>query len=114
MNNRKDPHAAALGHRGGLARFSKLSPLQRSHLGQKAAKARWAKSRESLATGKFLPLLRLRKRWSQRQLAERSGVSKSEIIRLEAGKVSPRWFTVVRLAKALEVDEKTLLEGGNG
>jgi hypothetical protein len=46
----KNPHAVALGRLGGLkggkARFSKLTPAQRSELGRKAILARWAKRRK--------------------------------------------------------------------
>jgi len=49
---------------------------------------------------------------SQKRLSGMAGISESEIHRLETGKTRPRWFTVVRLAKALNVDEKTLLGGG--
>jgi hypothetical protein len=41
----KDPAAVALGRRGGLkggkARAEKMTPIQRKHSAQKAAKARW-------------------------------------------------------------------------
>ena len=45
----KDPHAVALGRKGGLkggkARAKKLTTEQRSEIARKAAKARWAKAR---------------------------------------------------------------------
>ena len=44
---RKNPHAVALGRKGGLkggvARAANLSPEQRSRIAQDAAKARWKK-----------------------------------------------------------------------
>lgn len=37
----KDPHAAALGQRGGLKRMKQLSAQERSALARHAAKTRW-------------------------------------------------------------------------
>jgi hypothetical protein len=42
--NGKNPHAVALGQRGGKARVHKLSAEQRKEIARKAAKARWAKA----------------------------------------------------------------------
>jgi hypothetical protein len=39
----KDPAAASLGKRGGLARAKKLNPLELSEQGRKAVLARWEK-----------------------------------------------------------------------
>ena len=45
----KDPHAVALGRRGGKkggkARAAKMTPEQRSEAARKAARARWGKPR---------------------------------------------------------------------
>ena len=41
----KDPHAVALGRKGGDARMHKLTPAQRSDIAQKAAKTRWSKAK---------------------------------------------------------------------
>lgn len=47
---RKDPHAVALGRRGGLkggpARAEKLSPERRSEIARQAAAARWGTKHE--------------------------------------------------------------------
>ncbi len=43
--------------------------------------------------------------WTQEELAKASGVSLSQIIRLEAGKSRARPSTVRKLAKALEVED---------
>lgn len=47
----KDPAAVALGRKGGLkggkARAEKLTPEERSEIAKKAARARWAKTRNS-------------------------------------------------------------------
>ncbi len=37
----KDPHAAALGQRGGLKRMEQLNAAERSALARHAAKSRW-------------------------------------------------------------------------
>ncbi len=41
----KDPSAVALGRRGGKARMHKLTPEQRKSIAQKAARARWSKTK---------------------------------------------------------------------
>lgn len=49
-SKKKNPHAVALGRLGGLkggkARFARLTAQQKSELGRKAVKARWAKARK--------------------------------------------------------------------
>lgn len=47
---------------------------------------------------------------SQEQVAERSGVHATEVSRIEAGKRDPRVSTVLRLAKAVELNPGQLLE----
>jgi hypothetical protein len=42
----KDPHAVALGRKGGKARIHKMTPEQRSDIARKAVLARWAKHRK--------------------------------------------------------------------
>lgn len=48
----KNPHAVALGRlggqKGGKARAAKLSPTRKAAIARKAAKARWAKQRDSV------------------------------------------------------------------
>jgi hypothetical protein len=39
----KDPHAVALGRKGGKARIQKMTPEQRREIARKAVLARWAK-----------------------------------------------------------------------
>jgi general stress protein YciG len=39
----KDPHAVALGRKGGKARLQKLTPERRSEIARKAVLTRWAK-----------------------------------------------------------------------
>jgi len=41
-NDGKDPHAKALGAKGGKARASKLTAKQRSEIARNAAKKRWS------------------------------------------------------------------------
>jgi transcriptional regulator with XRE-family HTH domain len=47
---------------------------------------------------------------TQRELAAKSGVGLSTIVRLEQSKQIPRFSTVRKLAAALEVDPKELME----
>jgi len=42
----KDPHAVALGKKGGKARIQKMTPEQRSEIARKAVLARWAKHKK--------------------------------------------------------------------
>lgn len=48
--------------------------------------------------------LRLRRLWSQHELAQRSGAAVRTIINLETGQRVPRLQTMRRIAEALEVD----------
>ena len=48
-------------------------------------------------------VLRLSMRLSQEKLGSISSISQSEISRLEAGKVQPRWFTVEALARVFKM-----------
>jgi hypothetical protein len=45
MEKKKDPHAVALGRKGGKARLQKLTSEQRREIARKAVTARWAKAR---------------------------------------------------------------------
>ena len=55
--------------------------------------------------------VRLAKKLSQSQVAERSGIHVTEVSRIERGLRDPRLSTVVRLARALGIKPGTLLEG---
>jgi len=48
--------------------------------------------------------LRIRRLWSQGELARRAGVAVRTIINIETGKRVPRLLTMRRIAEALEVD----------
>ncbi len=54
--------------------------------------------------------LREAKGLSLRTLAEKAGVDFSEIYRIEAGKVTPRFATLEKLAKALGISVRDLIE----
>lgn len=54
---------------------------------------------------------RLESGLSQSELADRAGVSHSEIYRLEAGTREPRLGTVVELARGLGIDTSELVAG---
>ncbi len=57
-----------------------------------------------------LSFYRLRKGWSQKQLADKVNTSQPYIARLEAGGVDPQVSTLRRVAAALEVSLAELLE----
>jgi hypothetical protein len=46
MGTKKNPHAVALGKKGGKARAAKLSKEELSRQGRKAVMARWARTRD--------------------------------------------------------------------
>jgi DNA-binding XRE family transcriptional regulator len=46
---------------------------------------------------------------SQRELAERAGMARLSVIRIEAGRVRPRMWTIRRLAETLRVDPADLI-----
>ncbi len=60
--------------------------------------------------GLRLPAVRKKKGLSLRQLAEKSGVAFGAINRIELGKTTPRLETLERLAKALGVSVRDLIE----
>ena len=60
--------------------------------------------------GSNLRAARKKRRWTQEELSERSGVQAGEISRMEAGKRDPQVSTVEKLAAALEVPPGQLLE----
>ena len=57
-----------------------------------------------------LKALRERRGLTQEQLAEKSGVGRSHLARLETGKQDPTLSTLEKLAKALKVDVAKLLK----
>ena len=59
--------------------------------------------------GDNLKVVRTRRLLTQVQLAEKSGVNQVTIARIERNQVDPRFSTMRRLAKALDVDPTELL-----
>lgn len=59
--------------------------------------------------GQKIRSLRLRRFWTQEQLAEASGVGRVTVARLEAGSGTPRLRTVRALADALDVEPQELV-----
>lgn len=59
---------------------------------------------------KVLARLREERGWSQEQLAHKAGLTASAYNRIEAGKASPGWSTVVRLAEGLGVSLRELVD----
>ncbi len=59
--------------------------------------------------GDKLKEARTRRLMTQVQLADKSGVNQVTIARIERNQVDPRFSTIRRLAKALDVDPTALL-----
>jgi len=53
---------------------------------------------------------RIRRLWSQRELARRANVAERTVINIETGQRVPRLLTMRRIADALEVDWKEVDE----
>jgi transcriptional regulator with XRE-family HTH domain len=60
--------------------------------------------------GNRLKALRIRRALTQEELAQRAGLSKNAVNRLEVDKAEPRMSTLRKLAKALDVDPAELIE----
>jgi transcriptional regulator with XRE-family HTH domain len=59
--------------------------------------------------GERLKTLRIRQALTQEELAERAGLSKNAVNRLEVDKAEPRMSTLRKLAQALGVDPSELV-----
>ena len=68
---------------------------------------------EVLYIGDRLRLLRKRSLMTQEQLAERSDVAVSTIIRIERNQVEPHGSTIRKLAEALGVEPHELVKGAS-
>lgn len=53
---------------------------------------------------------RLRKGFSQEELAEKCDISRNSISLIETGKLNPTIIKIIDIAKALEVDVNTLIK----
>lgn len=61
--------------------------------------------------GTYISELRTEKKWSQRELADKSGISNTEISRLESGKrAKPNPATLRSLADALQAEYRELMK----
>lgn len=66
---------------------------------------------EVLYIGDRLRDLRKRALMSQRELAKRSGVGVTTVVRIERNQVEPQGRTIRKLAEALDVDPAELVRG---
>ena len=65
----------------------------------------------AIEIGAYIADLRNEKKWSQRELAEKSGISNTEISRIEAGKrTKPTPATLRALSDALQVEYSDLMK----
>jgi transcriptional regulator with XRE-family HTH domain len=62
-----------------------------------------------MTTSERIKQLREEKGWSQRCLAKRTGLANSTISRIESGQDDWKFFTLERIAIALDVDAVTLI-----
>ena len=62
--------------------------------------------------GLRLKKVRQRKGFSIRALADKCGIGFATVYRIEAGRTTPRFDTLEKLAKALGVSVKDLIENG--
>jgi transcriptional regulator with XRE-family HTH domain len=65
-----------------------------------------------LSRGELIRLLRRRKGWTQRELAQRAGVTQTTIVRLERGDTEPVISTIRKVAEALGVPPAEILGEG--
>jgi len=61
--------------------------------------------------GKNLRRLREERLLTQAELAERAGIALSSLVRVENDQVDPRFTTIRKLARALDVDHRELTKG---
>jgi transcriptional regulator with XRE-family HTH domain len=67
-----------------------------------------------LNIGRQIKERRLRKSWTQEQLAEASGQDRGKVARLEAGKLdNPTLKTLLAISRALECDVLVILRDSN-
>ena len=59
--------------------------------------------------GDRLKILRIRRALTQQELAEKAGISKTALNRIELSKAEPHMSTLRKLANALDVDPTELL-----
>ena len=67
-----------------------------------------------MPTGELIKKIRKEKKMTQKQLSEKCGIADSNIRKYENGKQFPKWETLERIAKALDVDVFDLIEYDEG
>jgi len=68
----------------------------------------------AVATGANIKSARINVRLTQAALSRRSGVGRSQIVKMEAGQVIPQLDEAVRIADVLHVPIQSLLTGKTG
>jgi transcriptional regulator with XRE-family HTH domain len=66
---------------------------------------------EVVKIGRNLRQLREDRLLTQEELGEAAGVSRDQISRIERNEVDPRFSTIRKLAKALDIDPRELTKG---
>lgn len=70
------------------------------------------RSAEHDALGRAVRSLRARKDWSLEELADRVGTTRNYLSEIERGLINPTFYTLRRVAKALEVPLSWLIAEG--
>lgn len=108
--------AAAVGRAAAGAFRESVEPFLREHLPALAGREPAApgplpdRRIEAAALGLLIVLLRSLRHWTQEELADASGVQRSQISAYELGKKAPRTATLERLAIAVEVPLDEVLD----
>lgn len=66
---------------------------------------------EAVAFGERVRALRLKRGWTQEQLAEAADLNSVQVSHIERGANEPKLTTIIRLARALGVRVGKLIEG---
>lgn len=63
-------------------------------------------NREKLKIGSSIQTARVQKGWTQQELAEKIGLERNTIMRIETGKFYPRFETLLAILKELDLPLK--------
>ena len=67
-----------------------------------------------VSLGRNIQAYREMLRWSTEQLADRAGLNRSHIWKIEQGRSNPRLLTLLRITEALGCDLSDLMPGNRG
>jgi ribosome-binding protein aMBF1 (putative translation factor) len=87
-----------------MAERESWSTLRDRRMGESGAEAAYDAARMAFELGAAVRELRLRRGWSQTELASAAGMTQSAIARFEAGGAVPTLPVLARIARALDAD----------